>query len=272
MIIIGQISDKKLLETQFEISFNENQEFVKKYFTDKEDEVFVITSQQRLQFNMLQYGMIPFWSGKKVLHFEAPVEGEIDLQSEPGNLKKRIIIHPAYRKPIRENRCLIPADYIIIPSEYGEVYLIYFTESKPFAIAGIYDTWKESYLDGNEYRGFSMLTVPSSELLVKAGINRMPLFLSPRVYNKWLDREAPLTEITSLMDTIPDKYINGYPIHRNSYLNKINSPDIYRSSGEFLNSTEHQDYSKFASVLNAFRYKSGSSHGNLNSGNRIWRP
>jgi putative SOS response-associated peptidase YedK len=271
MVIIGQLSDKKTMESQFEISFGENQEFINKYYIDREDEIYVITSQQKHNFNILHYGMVPFWSGKKILHFESPVEGEIDEQTEPGNLKKRIIIHPAYRKPIRENRCLIPADYILLPSDYGEIYLIYFTESKPFAIAGIYDTWKESYRDDNEYKGFSMLTVPANEILKKAGISRMPLILNSRMYHKWLDREAPLTDITALMETVPDKSINGYTIHRNSYLNKINSPEIYRSSGELLISDINQDFSKIASVLKAFLYKSGASHGDLNAGDKIWR-
>jgi putative SOS response-associated peptidase YedK len=271
MVIIGQLSDKKLLESQFEVSFNENQDYINKYFIDREDEVYVITCQQKHNFSILHYGMVPFWSGKKMLHFESPVEGEIDENSESGNIKKRIIIHPSYRKPIRENRCLIPADYFIMPSEYGEIFLIYFTESRPFAIAGIYDSWKESYRDDNEYRGFSMLTVPANEILKKAGINRMPLILNSRTYHKWLDREAPLTDITALMEIIPEKSINGYPIHRNTYLKKVDSPDIYRASGDLLRSEENQDFGKIASVLKAFRYKGGSSHGDLNPADRIWR-
>jgi putative SOS response-associated peptidase YedK len=261
MLIIGQLSDKKIMEAQFRVSFSDNQEFINNYFIDKGDEIFTITCQQKQNFSTLHYGMVPFWAGKKMLHFESPVEGEIDENAEPGILKKRIIIHPSYRKPIRENRCLVPADYIIMPSDYGEVYLVYFTEARPFAIAGIYDSWKESYRDDTEYKGFSLLTVPSNYSLKKAGINRMPLILNSRVYDKWLDREAALTDISALMDTIPDKYINGYPIHRNAYLKKVNSPEIYRSSGELLHSDENQDFSKIATVLKAFRYKNGASHG-----------
>jgi putative SOS response-associated peptidase YedK len=271
MLIIGQLSDKKIMESHFEVSFTENQEFINNYFIDKDDEIYTITCQQKHNFSPLHYGMVPFWSGKKMLHFESPVEGEIDEHTEPEILKKRIIIHPSYRKPIRENRCLVPADYFILPSDYGEVYLIYFTESRPFAIAGIYDCWKESYRDDAEYKGFSLLTVPANNTLKKAGISRMPLILNTRMYSKWLDREAPLTDISALMDTIPDKYINGYPIHRNAYLKKVNTPEIYRSSGELLHSDENQDFGKIASVLKAFRYKNSPSHGNSNPEDRIWR-
>jgi putative SOS response-associated peptidase YedK len=271
MVIIGQVSNKKVFESQFGVYFNDNLEYNNNYFIDGEGELPIITCQQKNVFTFFHYGMVPFWSGKKNLHFEAPVEGEIDENSESESLKRRIIIHPAYRKPIRENRCLIPADYIIMPSSYGEVYLVYFTESKPFAIAGIYDTWKESYRDDEEYKGFSMLTVPSNNLLKKVGIGRMPLFLNSRVYEKWLDREAPLTDITVLMDSVPDKFINGYPIHRNTYLKRENSPEIYKSSGELLRIEENIDYSKLSSVLKAFRYKKGTSHGEVNTGERIWR-
>jgi putative SOS response-associated peptidase YedK len=271
MIIIGQLSDKKILEAQFEISFTENQELINKYFIDREDELYAITCQQKHNFSSLRYGMVPFWSGKKMLHFESPVEGEIEEHKEPGNLKKRIIMHPSYRKPIRENRCLIPADYFIMPSDYGEVYLAYFTESRPFAIAAIYDTWKESYRDDLEYKGFSIITVPANDTLKNAGISRMPLILNAKSYNKWLDREAPLTDISALMNSIDDKFINGYPIHRNAYLKKLNTPEIYRSSGALLHAEENHDFGRIASVLKAFRNKGGASHDELNSGERLWR-
>lgn len=73
------------------------------------------------------------------------------------------------------------------------------------------------------------------------------------------------------MEIIPEKSINGYPIHRNTYLKKVDSPDIYRASGDLLRSEENQDFGKIASVLKAFRYKGGSSHGDLNPADRIWR-
>lgn len=270
MLIIGQLSDKQILESHFEISFGEKQECFKKYFVDGESEINVVTCQQKHNFSVMHYGMSPFWSGQKNLYFEAPVEGEINEYDEPANLKRRIILHPAFRKPIRENRCLIPTNYFIIPSEFGEVYLFYYTESKPFALAGIYDSWKNSIRDGLDYRGFAVLTTPANDMLRKIGISRMPLILPARSYTTWLDREAPLVEITALMNITSGKYVNGYPIHRNSYLNKTDNPEIYRSSGELIH-PENQDVGKIASVLKSFRYKNVHAQRNELPGERLWR-
>lgn len=270
MLIIGQLSDKSTLEAHFEISFNEKQECFRNYFVDKESEINVITCQQKHTFSLMHYGMSPFWSGQKSLFFEAPVEGEIADYEAQTNLKKRIILHPAFRKPIRENRCLIPTNYFIMPSEYGDIYLLYFTESKPFALAGIYDSWKGSFRDGNDYRGFAILTVPANDLLKNIGIKRMPLILASRYYNTWLDREAPLVEITALMNVLPSKYLNGYTINRNAFLNKSNSPEIYRSTGELIR-PENQDVGKIASVLRSFRYKNVHTQQNEQLGERLWR-
>jgi putative SOS response-associated peptidase YedK len=270
MLIIGQLSDKQQLEAHFEISFNEKQECFTKFYVDDESEVNVITCQQKHNFNVMHYGMSPFWSGQKILHFEAPVEGEVNEETESDKLKKRIILHPSYRKPIRENRCLIPSDYFIMPSKYGDIFLMYFTESKPFAIAGIYDSWKGSFRDESEYRGFAILTVPANALLQSVGISRMPLILHSKDYYSWLDREAPLTEVTALMDIAPDKYLNGYPIHRNTYNKKTNSSELCRSTGQLLR-PESQDTGMIASVLRSFRNKTNHSLLNSPSEERIWR-
>jgi len=270
MLIIGQLSDKKKLEAHFEVSFTEKQECFMKYFVDDEKEINVVTCQQKHNFNVMHYGMSPFWSGQKKLYFEAPVEGEINEYDEPSDLKKRIVLHPSFRRPIRETRCLVPVDYFIIPSEYGEVYLMYYTDSKPFALAGIYDFWKESMKDGLDYRGFAILTVPANEVLRKVGIERMPLILPSRSYSTWLDREAPLVEVTALMNITPAKYINGYPIHRNAFLNKMDSPELYRSTGELLR-PENSDLGKIASILKSFRYKNAHIIKSDQSDDRLWR-
>jgi putative SOS response-associated peptidase YedK len=116
MIIIWQVSESDVLEAHFEISFEKEQAFEKQYRINHQIEAIVITCQNPHTFSTLTYGMVPFWSKDKILHYEAPIDGGQNTGNEPGNIKKRIILHPSFRRPIRETRCLIPVDYFIIQS------------------------------------------------------------------------------------------------------------------------------------------------------------
>jgi len=195
--------------------------------------------------------MVPFWSRKALMHFESPVEGSENPGSE--RLKKRIIIHPSFRRPIRENRCLIPADYIIVPNETGEPYLLSADPGKIFTLAGIYDNWKETYEQREIYQGFSILTIPSGAEFREAGINRLPVVLSERFYKKWLNPDAPLAEITRLMEMTGDKKLNGYPINKSLYLDKCNSSEVCKPVGERIRKGE-DDKKKLSGFIRSFRF------------------
>lgn len=269
MIIIGQISGRESYEAHFEISFEENQEFKKQYYGNREGEVMVISCKDNRSFTTMNYGLIPFWSHQRVLHFESPIEGSENPGAE--SFKRRIILHPAFRRPIRETRCLIPVDYIILLNELEEPYLIFSTVSKPFALAGIYDSWKRSYQDIAFYYGFSTLTLPSSESFSKVGIERLPLILSPNEYKLWLNPDAHLTSITSLMQPLNNKEINGYPINRKLFLEAKNSEELCKPIGEFLRQDQKQDIGKIANFLKSFRYKRGLTHPQHEQEKRVWR-
>ena len=258
MLIIGQVSGKEIYEQHFELTFSEKQQFQPNYFIDRTSRAWIIINQHRYVFSLFHYGMVPFWSRKAVMHFESPVEGSINPGTE--RLKKRIIIHPSYRRPIRENRCLIPVDYFILPNDEGEPCLIYSLTSKTFAIAGIYDNWKEDYYQKEFYQGFSILTVPAGEEFRNAGFMRMPLVLSERVYKRWLNPATPLAEITRLMEVSGERKLNGYPINQKLYQEKQNSTDLCKPAGSVLKE-EPQDTGRISTLLRSFRF----SRSNVNT-------
>ncbi len=257
MLIIGQVSGKETFEQHFELAFNEKQHFQPDYFIERTALAWVISRERTDSFSQFHYGMVPFWSRKPVMHFESPVEGSMNPGAE--RLKKRIIIHPSYRRPIRENRCIIPADYFITPNEEGEPYLFFSSASKTFALAGIYDNWKENYHQKEFYRGFSILTTPSGDEFRKAGINRFPLVLSERVYKRWLNPGTPLAEITHLLEISGEKKLNGYPVSRVLYREKRNNSEICKPTGALLRE-EQQDMGKIATFIRSFRFSRGATH------------
>jgi len=257
MIIIGQISGKETLEQKFELAFSDNQHIESNYFIERITKAWVVSNQRNPVFLQFHYGMIPFWSRKPVMHFESPVEGSVNPGAE--RLKKRIIIHPSYRRPIRESRCLVPADYFIVPNDEGEPYLLFSNASKIFALAGIYDSWKEEYHQEDFYRGFSLLTTPSGEEFRNVGINRLPLILSERVYKRWLNPDTPLAEITRLLEITGEKNLNGYPVSRALYQDRQNSSELCTPAGSMLREPP-QDLSKIATFIRSFRFSRGIAH------------
>ncbi len=269
MIIIGQVSEKTELESQFEISFNMNQEVTKDYFIDREGEAWVIFTKDSRKFMHMNYGLIPFWSKDRILHFESPIEGSENPSAE--RIKKRIILHPSYRKPIRESRCLVPADYFIVANTQKEPFLLFSTKNKPFALAGIYDNWKASHLDKAEYTGFSILTSPVTENLKRYGIERIPIIIEQNHYKLWLKKDAALAEITSLINPPEEKDFNGYPINRTLYLEKSGKREISKPVGELIFPSENKNIGSIAEFLRSFRYKRGVSHGKETQEKRIWR-
>ncbi len=267
MVIIGQVAVKEAYEQHFELAFVENQDFQPNYFIERNAKVWIISSHQKYCYSQFHYGMVPFWSRRPVMHYESPVEGSINPGAE--RLKKRIIIHPSYRRPIRENRCLIPIDYFITPNDEGEPYLFFSNSSKIFALAGIFDNWKEDYYQKEFYQGFSILTTPAGDEFQRAGVNRLPLVLSERVYKRWLNSDTPLAEITRLMEISGEKKLNAYPINRALYKEKRNSNELCKPAGNMLREAP-PDISKIATFLRSFRFSRGNTHSPKELEQRTW--
>ena len=251
MLIIGQVSGKEIYEQHFELTFSEKQQFQPNYFVDRTSRAWIIINQHKYVFSLFHYGMVPFWLRKAIMHFESPVEGSENPGSE--RLKKRIIIHPSFRRPIRENRCLIPADYIIVPNETGEPYMLFSDPGKIFTLAGIYDNWKETFDRKEVYQGFSILTIPAGNEFRDAGINRLPVLISDRFYKKWLNPNAPLAEITRLMEITGEKKLNGYPVNRKLYLEKCNNSELCKPTGDKLRK-EEEEKGKLTGLIRSFRF------------------
>lgn len=255
MIIIGQVNWESGLEKYFEVAVNADQTIEPRYLIKHDRKAWVITSANKHEFKSFNYGMVPFWSKRPLMHYEAPVEGDTIKGEGITNLKKRIILHPSYRKPIRESRCVIPADYIIVDSHTGQSILLRNTEGKPLVLAGVYDNWKAHISDVELYQGFSILTVPCSDELRTAGINRLPLFIAESNIKHWLRRESLLTDITALMRINEVKDMDAYPVDPLKVELDVNSKELIRPTGEHLLKIKKSDFGFELGKLLRFRHR-----------------
>ena len=125
----------------------------------------------------LRWGLIPFWSKGPDSRYSM-----INARAETVDSK------PAYRAAFRERRCLIPAEgfYEWHAGPGGkQPYLIRRTDRIPFAMAGIWDTWKEPET-GQVIASCTILVTDANASIAEIH-DRMPVVLDPQRYAQWLD-------------------------------------------------------------------------------------
>jgi putative SOS response-associated peptidase YedK len=126
--------------------------------------------------SLMRWGLIPSWS-------KDPKVGArtINARSETAAEK------PTFRGPLRNQRCLIPADAFYEWKRTGKVkqpYCFEVGQVALFAFAGLWDCWRGP--DGRAVETCTILTTTANDLL--EGIHdRMPVILPPYQYQAWLD-------------------------------------------------------------------------------------
>lgn len=176
----------------------------------------VITDADPDQLQLFTFGLTPFWAKKPMYLFNARAEGDRNPENDPrysGGLD--ILTKPAFRKAIRSQRCLVPADAFIegtTQEKLAKPYLVYLTDREPpFAFAGLWDRWVDE-ATGRTVHGFSIITVPANSLLQRLPHHRSPVVLMPEQERAWLDQSLPLAEVLAMLRPYPSDGMNAFPI------------------------------------------------------------
>jgi putative SOS response-associated peptidase YedK len=126
----------------------------------------------------LHWGLVPFWAkdisiGIKLINARA----------------ETIASKPSFRNAFKKRRCLIPADGFYEwkgPKGQKQPMLITLPESKPFAFAGLWETWNKKDDQDTIYKSCTIITTEASDS-VREIHHRMPAILKPEMYESWLD-------------------------------------------------------------------------------------
>lgn len=176
----------------------------------------VITSEHPNQLSFFKFGITPYWAKKQMYLFNARAEGDRNSENDPNySGAKDILIKPSFRKPIRSQRCLVIADAFIegtMKDGLAKPYLVFLrSRQRPFAFAGIYDTWEDPKT--NELlSSFAIITTAGNDFMQMIPHNRCPLILKPEQEAKWLNTNTPLTDITKMMHPVSSDMLNAFPI------------------------------------------------------------
>jgi putative SOS response-associated peptidase YedK len=161
----------------------------------------------------MRWGLIPSWAK------DASVAARmINARSETAGTK------PAFRDPLTNRRCLIPADGFYEWQRTGKVkqpYCFEVNDGELFAFAGIWDRWTDP--SRNSIETCSILTT-SPNAVTSAVHDRMPVILDPDSYDIWLDPGMrDVTTASELLKPYDAQLMRCYPI--STRINHVSNDD-----------------------------------------------
>jgi putative SOS response-associated peptidase YedK len=153
------------------------------------------------ELTRMHWGFVPSWAKERPKG--APL---INARAEGIETK------PTFRKPLRFQRCIIPATGFYewqTPASGGKKikYLFTRTDGDFLALAGLYDTWKTP--EGQDLRSCVIITTEPNELVAPVH-NRMPVILTEDVEAAWLSPDETETEfLLSMLRSAPDDLLRA---------------------------------------------------------------
>jgi putative SOS response-associated peptidase YedK len=154
------------------------------------------------ELSLLRWGLIPSWAKDPSVAVQM-----INARSETAATK------PAFRDPLANRRCLIPADGFYEWQRRGKAkqpYCFEVNDGELFAFAGLWDRWKDP--NGNWVKTCSILTT-TPNAVTSAVHDRMPVILEPDSYDLWLD--PGMTNVEAVPEMLKPYYarqMRCYPI------------------------------------------------------------
>ncbi|CAB1057083.1 Gifsy-2 prophage protein [Olavius sp. associated proteobacterium Delta 1] len=130
------------------------------------------------RLDKFHWGLVPFWAK------------DVSIGNRMINARAETIAEKqCFREAFKSRRCLIPADgFYEWKTKKGMKQPVFITlpDRKPFAFAGLWETWQKTDDTDSLYKSCTIITTRASESFSSIH-HRMPVILKPQVYDKWLD-------------------------------------------------------------------------------------
>lgn len=167
-----------------------------------QEALVVLASENGRELAGLRWGLVPPWAadpraGYKMINARA--EGLADK--------------PAFRAPLRRQRCLAPASGFYEWQRKGKQRQPWFIAPAgggTLALAGLWERWRGP--EGRELRSFCIVTVPANALVGRLH-DRMPAILAPEDEAAWLDpaRHDP-ADLLPRLRPYPAEALTAHPV------------------------------------------------------------
>jgi putative SOS response-associated peptidase YedK len=157
---------------------------------------------ERKELALMRWGLVPRWA-KQLDGGYMMINARAETVAEK----------PAFRAPLRDRRCLIPADgYYEWKSVQGRKQPYYFSmqDGTPFCFAGVWERWQPA--DGEPVESCAIITTDANALGAKVH-PRMPVILAAEDHARWLDPRVTQPEaVLPLLRPFPPEAMTVYPV------------------------------------------------------------
>ncbi len=202
-----------LLVKRFSALFLENIPFKRQYHASGFDlpKLPVITNDQPTQIQLFTWGLIPFWVKNK------KTAEEVRLKTMNARAES-IFEKPSFRHAAEQNHCLILADGFFEWQEYegkNYPYYIRLQNHEPFAMAGLWDTWKDPET-AEVLQTYSVITTKANPLMeqIHNKKKRMPVILPKDHERDWIDPSVNKQAAEAMLVPYDEKLMEAFTISR----------------------------------------------------------
>ncbi len=179
----------------------------------------VITDAAPDRLSLFRWGLVPFWAK------------ELKIGARMINARREgIADKPSFRKPIREQRCLVVADSFYEWERHAEgktPQRILPVDDRYLVMAGIWEKWWPKADAAEPVYSFSIITgAPNAEMTPIH--NRMPMLLmDQQAQETWLNPQSDLKEVLDLLATPRDGVLKYYPVPAEVGNVRNNGPQLH---------------------------------------------
>jgi len=229
-------SNLQTIENKFHFHLNDyTQRIEPSYKIGCNDLTYVVTCQNPHEIITMGFGYTPYWSKKQQDILNARAEGNKNPTDDPYYDGARAIFqNNAFKRSIQTQRCLVFADAFYAVNSQNKPYLVYLEgKVRPFAMAGLYDHWKNT--ETNQIQtGFAIITTTANELFQLMGVPRMPVILSTGRENDWLKTDRMLSQVLGMLNEYPSEKMNAYPVSDLVLNSEVNDTSLVQPISERL--------------------------------------
>ena len=162
------------------------------------------------------WGLVPFWAK------------DISIGNRMINARSETVAEkPSFRNAFKKRRCLIVADgFYEWKGEKGNKQPMFITlpDRKPFAFAGLWETWNKKPDSDSIYKSCTIITTQASESFSEIH-HRMPVILNSEIYEPWLDlQNHDLDELKKILKREIITELVSYPVSKQVNSASNNNP------------------------------------------------
>ena len=173
-------------------------------------DVAVVTQEKGRRYRPVRWGFMPVWY--KALNV---VPLLINARSET------VAEKPAFRKAVRERRCLVPVSGFYEWYREGDEKLPHYfhrADGQPLVMAGVWQEWGEDGLPS-----FAVLTTEANALMAPIH-NRIPVVIEKDDWGKWLGEEGH--GAATLMQAPAEEVLTYHRVDKAVNSNRASGPEL----------------------------------------------